>query len=113
MIVTCIWQFHLGQVEPEIEAPDLIESVFKELVAVEASELDLSNSAVTLDQDTMIVNLSITADQRTYEEAVTLAMSAIRWAIHAAGGSTPDWASDDHTHAISPQFDPKDMHATV
>jgi hypothetical protein len=113
MIVTCEWQFLLSDVSPNADLPGQAEEVMQQLLALEACHDGLTSSAVGLDLETMIVEISISAEARTYELAVAAAMSAIRSAIHAAGGATPDWPSSLPSPAVAPLYEPRGLQAVV
>jgi hypothetical protein len=113
MIVTCDWQFLLTDVNAGADLPHQAEAVMQELLALEACQEGLSSSGVGLDLETMIVEISISAEADTYEDAVATAMSAIRSAIHAAGGSTLGWPQAMPASLAAPYYEPRGLHAVV
>jgi hypothetical protein len=65
------------------------DRVMEALLALEDD--NLTDSAVGVDLGTGLVEVEVTARGETFEDAVATADAAIRTAIHAAGGSTPNW----------------------
>ncbi len=68
-----------------------IDDVVERLIELEAADSRLSDSDIdaVLTQGLLTINLLST--DTTLDAASALANSAIRSAIHAAGGATPDW----------------------
>lgn len=65
------------------------DRVMVELLALEDDKL--SDSAVGVDLGTGTVEIEVIARGETFADAVDIADGAVRTAIHAAGGSTPNW----------------------
>lgn len=63
--------------------------VMEQLLALEGA--DLEDSAVGVNLATGRVEIEVVAHGPNFEAAIDVGSSAIRTAIHAAGGSTPDW----------------------
>jgi tRNA threonylcarbamoyladenosine modification (KEOPS) complex Pcc1 subunit len=81
----------------QVSGPDLpthSERVMEALLKEEAS-CAIQDSAVSLNLADGLITLELVAEGADTSEAVAVAMSAIRAAIHAAGGSTPDWPTHD------------------
>lgn len=93
MLVHCTWTLHVlsGQ-EPAVIAAE-VERVMDQLLDLEQTDPRLGDSGVGLALDTMTAEMTLSAEGTTLEDAVGLALSAMRTAIHAAGGFTPDWPS--------------------
>lgn len=69
------------------------DAVMNHLVDLEDAHLsDISMDVIFSEQ---LVTISVLSRKNTLVEALEHASSAIRTAIHAAGGSTPDWKSPD------------------
>lgn len=66
------------------------DAVMEELLKLESAELSDADIAASLESGE--VSVSVVAEAPTFEEAAALGDSAIRAAIHAAGGHTPEWA---------------------
>jgi hypothetical protein len=78
-----------------------LDAVMEELV-----DLGAADPAVGARLDANEVEVSVSVEADTLDEAQTTGNSMIRSAIHAAGGSTPDWRIDwtatrTH-HALAP-----------
>lgn len=81
---------------------DSIFRVADELIDLEASNDALLDSslAATLEDDGATVEITLTVRAETFVDAEAQADSALRAAIHAAGGFTPGWRRrhiDDRT----------------
>ncbi len=60
-------------------------------VMSELLKLDVHDPAVSAAASKGLVEISVQVDAGTVEDAFVVGSSAIRTAIHAAGGSTPHW----------------------
>ncbi len=89
--VSCEMQFALASASDHGSIADHVDDVMRELIALEDVNNALSDSAVGLDVGSMTVTIGIAASSETFDEATSQATSAIRAAIHAAGGATPNW----------------------
>lgn len=79
-----------GDEAAEAEALDLhSDEVMNELLALEADDLHDSDVSISLVKKE--IEISVVAGADDYDEAMLKADSAIRAAIHAAGGHTPEW----------------------
>jgi hypothetical protein len=83
-----------GNGEPSKKAARLLESHLDEVM----DELELLNAidpSIELDLEVFRVDLSVLVSAANPVVAVTTASDLMRTAIHAAGGSTPDWPGTD------------------
>lgn len=76
--------------DPGDDVDEHTDRFMDELLALE--DENLTDSAVGVDLGTGLVEIEVTARGETFEDAMALADAAIRTAIHAAGGLTPNWA---------------------
>jgi hypothetical protein len=70
--------------------------VHTDLVMDELMKLEsdiITDSDITASLADAIVSVTTVAAAESFEEATDIAQSTIRTAIHAAGGSTPQWAA--------------------
>ena len=67
--------------------------VAEELFKLEEGDDSLSDSDVSAAIGDGVVEIGVVAVAPTFDDAVATADAAIRTAIHAAGGSTPDWTT--------------------
>jgi hypothetical protein len=90
MRVDIAWQFDiLTNLSPD-EVRGHAEEVMKELLELEECA-PVCDSAVSLDLSEPSITLEVGAYGDDCESALSEALSAIRAAIHAAGGSIPNW----------------------
>jgi hypothetical protein len=75
------------------------DAVTDALVDQEKCTLELLDSAVSADRGARTVEIEVTVRAASENEAIAVGHAAVRAAIHAAGGSTPDWPS--HAEAMS------------
>lgn len=78
------------------------DAVMEEMVKLESEDLCDSNLSANLADN--IVELEMVGRAQTFDVAVERADSAIRTAIHAAGGATPNWSP-------AMEFIPTELHA--
>lgn len=81
------------------------EAIVDEFYALEQADPDLLDSSWSLtlgEDDDSRVEVDLTVIGRSEDEAWSKAMSSIRAAIHAGGGSTPSW--DERTDDLRPRF---------
>jgi hypothetical protein len=76
------------------------DQVLNELLQLEDDTL--ADSTVSADLAQNLVTIEVTGMGADFDEALATASSAIRTAIHAAGGATPDWT-----------FEPRAQHAEL
>lgn len=79
---------HEGDLEEEIER------VVAELAALDDCKDELLDYAVSLNQEDDTVEFEVTVQADEPPEALSIAISCVRAAIHATGAGTPGW--DDH-----------------
>lgn len=65
------------------------DEVLRELLALQSD--DLTDATVAVDLGTGVIDIEVVGVADSYDDAVGVADGAIRAAIHAAGGSTPEW----------------------
>ena len=70
---------------------DHFEAVLDQLAEIEAGDPTLTDSDLSVNLHEGRAELAISVAVDSLEEAVTVGSAAIRAAIHAAGGFTPDW----------------------
>lgn len=89
--------FNLKPATGEVEEAHLQEHVWQvmdELLKLEEmADSCVHSAAVSLDLEAMTVDIELAGSGDTYAEAESHIDSAIRSAIHAAGGYTPGWPS--------------------
>lgn len=106
MNVTCTWRFRVVAEDLD-RVPAEVDSIMEEMLNLETEVLHSTSIGLDLDKQELEVSVSVEAE--TFERAVEIGISAIRTAIHAAGGSTPDWPStsavvEDGLRLIEPQL---------
>jgi len=67
-----------------------VERVAEEMLKLEDDTI--ADSTFSADASTWTVEVELTARGNDYEEAENRARAAIRTAVHAAGGMTPEWS---------------------
>jgi hypothetical protein len=67
------------------------DALMQALLDLEECDSNLTDSAVGIDTNAMIVTIELGSVADVWEDAVNLALASIRTAIHVAGGSTPRW----------------------
>ena len=84
-----------GKLDDEIRAMilDHVADVADELVSIEESDPKLSNSDMSVNLHEREVRLSVCVDAASLGEAARIGVTALRAAIHAAGGVTPRWGA--------------------
>lgn len=70
-----------------------VGEVMAELISLEEAGSQISDAALSLDTAERTVLVELTATGPTYPDAAAVGLSAIRAAIHAAGGHTGSWPS--------------------
>jgi hypothetical protein len=101
MTISCEWEFSMAGLHLSELLQAKGDRVMSALQDLESADLRLADSAVTLDTETMTMTIGLVVDGNDYQETVAHALTSIRTAIHAAGGSTPDW--DAAGGALEPQ----------
>lgn len=95
MNVHCTWRFAVSSDGAPLDCLPALDRVMERLLEIESVDVHLSDPAVAFDADAGMAEVSIESDGSTLEEALTQADDAVRSAIDAAGGSTPNWASQE------------------
>lgn len=93
MNVTCTWEFTLIPSQETAQVPNELDRVMQELLLLEGCTDRLSDSAIGLDLDELVAEISVSVDAPSLDEGISIALGSIRTAIHAAGGSTAGWPS--------------------
>ena len=106
MTVSCQWQFLVTEAEDRDSLVAQVDGVMQALLDLEGVDRRLSDSNVSLDLGEMRVVIEVDVAGDDYQECVSHALGAIRTAIHAAGGATPQWPSDVAARA---HFEPQDF----
>lgn len=104
MTVSCQWQFLVTQAEDRDSLVTQVDGVMQALLDLEEVDQRLSDSGVSLDLGAMHVVIELDVAGDDYQECISHALNAMRTAIHAAGGATPDWPADvSHPAHFEPQ----------
>ena len=101
MIVSFTWKFDIIA-DGTASVPAEVDSIMECLLAIENASV--SNSGIGLDLERMSIEIGLTVTSSTIEEAVASGMTAIRSAIHAAGGSTASWPTSDEFQMAGLRF---------
>jgi hypothetical protein len=96
MKVAFATHLHVTGTPEEVEAS--LDRVMEELLRLGAEDPAIGGAMATGE-----VEISLTVDAPSPEDAVPLAMTTIRTAIHAAEGHTPNW----------PRFDGRAVKASI
>lgn len=80
----------------EIDLNDHLDQVMNALMALESADKRITDSDFVATLKTGLVCINSSAQGESFDEAAALAMATIRAAIHAAGGFTPGWESNDY-----------------
>lgn len=97
MNVACEWEFQLTGTQVVSRVRESGDRIMTGLLALESADARLADSSVSLDSSTGTLTVGITVSGTDYQESVDHALTSIRAAIHAAGGSTPDWDLSEST----------------
>jgi len=111
MNVTCTWEFALISNDEAADIPADLDRVMIELLSLESCTETLTDSAIGLDLAEMSAEISVSVEAESPEAAIALAMSSIRTAIHAAGGSTAGWLSVSEVVGAGIVFEPRQLTA--
>ena len=87
------------------------DSVMDHLVDLEDSRLSDSSMDVVFSQK--LVSISVLSKGKNLESALEYGSSAIRTAIHAAGGSTPNWKAPDPSRSKSSKYEMTEQRSLV
>ena len=91
MDVQCTWRLTLESPSEATNLEAVADAVMETLLDLEQVDPLLSDSAIALDLSNKEIEISVSSESASIEDAVRHAMAAIRTAIHAAGGATPEW----------------------
>lgn len=80
----------------EMDLDNHLGQVMSALMDIEAADKRISDSDYVATVKTGFVRINSSATENTFDEAAAVAMATIRSAIHAAGGFTPGWESNDY-----------------
>jgi len=80
----------------EIDLDIHLDQVMTALMAIEAADNRISDSDYVATVKTGFVRINSSAQANSFDEAAAIAMATIRAAIHAVGGFTPGWESNDY-----------------
>ena len=101
MTISCEWEFHVLGLDSDDRLQVRGDRVMSALLDLESADPRITDSAVSLDSESKVMTVGLVVAGVDYEETVAHALTSIRTAIHAAGGSTPDW--DAAGGALEPQ----------
>lgn len=73
-----------------------VDQIMDEMLKLEESDCGIKDTALSLDIREMTLIVECLASGRNLSEAATCASSAIRAAVHAAGGATHGWDYNSH-----------------
>lgn len=80
--------------EPSFDAAAEVDDVVAHLIDLEDCTPELLDSTVGMDMNAQTIEVEVTIEAATAGAALDLAVSVLRSAIHAAGGSTPGWEDE-------------------
>jgi hypothetical protein len=92
MNVQCTWRLLLDAPFQETNLESVADDVMTALLSLEQIDPLLCDSAIALDLSRKEISISISSESASIDDGVRHAMAAIRTAIHAAGGATPEWS---------------------
>ena len=93
MTISCEWEFPVAGPDSDEQLQVRGDHVMSALLDLESADPRITDSAVSLDEGTKLMTIGLVVTGVDYEETVTHALTSIRAAIHAAGGSTPNWVT--------------------
>jgi hypothetical protein len=93
------WTF---AVEDEGDLFTCADAVTEALVDQEKCAPALLDSAVSADRGAQTIEIEVTVRAASENGAIAVGHAAVRAAIHAAGGSTPDWPSHAEVMSLLP-----------
>ena len=91
MDVECTWRFTVSSDKSAAELSRDLDMVMNELLVIEELDPCLSDASLALDNASGTVEIGLRCVSTSTERGTHHIMSAIRAAIHAAGGATPGW----------------------
>jgi len=83
---------------PHDDPASEVESIVEHLIDLEPCTAGLLDSTVGMDLAARTVKVELTVEAGSAGAALDLAVSYLRTAIHAAGGSTPGWENEPTTY---------------
>lgn len=101
MTISCEWEFHVLGPDSDGRLQVRGDRVMSALLDLESADPRITDSAVSLDLGSKVMTVGLVVAGVDYEETVAHALTSIRAAIHAAGGSTRDWEASAGT--LEPQ----------
>ena len=99
--ISCEWEFHVAGPHSDEQIEVKGDRVMSALLDLESVDPRITDSVVSLDTASKVMVIGLVVSGIDYEETVAHALTSIRAAIHAAGGSTPDW--DGPASELQPQ----------
>lgn len=100
MNVQCTWRLILESSSQSTNLEAVADDVMTALLSLEQVDPLLSDSAIALDLSKKEIEISVSSECAAIEDGVRHAMAAIRTAIHAAGGATPEWPDTDASETV-------------
>lgn len=85
------WHFEVTSPASDSDLADHVDCVMQELLKLEDCTPELGDAAIGLDSDRGKVEIELTIAVDDLADAVGVGKSAIRAAVHAAGGYTLGW----------------------
>ena len=101
MTISCEWEFPVAGPDSDERLQVRGDRVMSALLDLESADPSLTDSAVSLDSESKVMTVGLDVTGVDYEETVAHALTSIRAAIHAAGGSPPNW--DTPEGVLEPQ----------
>lgn len=100
------WLFTITMADPSDDAAldDHVDQMMRQLLTLEDCDPRIADSAVGCNTATGEVEIELTAAGSSPADAMQLAESSLRAAIHAAGGFTPGWDDDAGNPAAFAQY---------
>ncbi|MGH3753573.1 MAG: hypothetical protein ACRDRP_12900 [Pseudonocardiaceae bacterium] len=93
------WRF---TVEGEVDLFERADAVTAALLEQEQCTPKVQDSAVSADRGGRVMEIEVTVQAASENEAIAIGQAAIRSAIHAAGLSTSWWPSHDEVVSLLP-----------
>lgn len=75
----------------DTDLESIVDALADELASLEDVTPALLDSTVSMDADESLIAATVTTEADTFEAAAQTGDAAVRAAVHAAGGATPDW----------------------
>lgn len=100
MNVQCTWRLILESPSQTTDLEAVADDVMTALLDLEQVDPLLGNSAIALDLSKKEIEISVSSECASIDDGVRHAMAAIRTAIHAAGGATPEWPDAEASETV-------------